>query len=134
MKRRLATAGAAMIAIAVLVLVWLKEGVRRGATGEIEPDRAGNDPGPGAAPFEKATFYRRQAVTDCRRQKWNGCLWDLDRARDLDPAGDGEPGVQATRARAEQALGIHRALAPAPDRAPAPIEREDEPRRVPATP
>jgi hypothetical protein len=138
MKRRLLRAGAAMVAIAVLVLVWRKDWVRRQATGEIEPDRAGDDPDPGAMPQEKATFYRRQAVTDCSRQKWNGCLWDLDRARELDPAGDAERGVQATRARAEQALGIHRdALAPPPDHtkgAPPPIPRQGMPQRATGTP
>lgn len=47
-----------------------------------------------------AADLRREAFGECQVAEWAACLADLDRARVLDPAGDGAPAVKDARARA----------------------------------
>jgi RNA polymerase sigma factor (sigma-70 family) len=66
---------------------------------------------PQATPEERAAELRRDAADKCASQQWRECLDGLDSAKDLDPTGDADPGVQAERRAAEDAL---KSLTPAP--------------------
>jgi hypothetical protein len=55
-------------------------------------------------PLVAAATFRQEAVAMCEAHHWGSCLADLDRARDLDPAGDAAPLVKKTRDRAMWAL------------------------------
>jgi hypothetical protein len=58
-------------------------------------------PSPTAAPdLIAAADLRRSAAAACEAAQWSACLAHLDQARTLDPAGDGDPSVQAIRAQA----------------------------------
>jgi hypothetical protein len=46
-----------------------------------------------------ANGLRRQAFMDCGSQRWAACEQALDRARDLDPAGESAPLVRDARRR-----------------------------------
>jgi hypothetical protein len=61
---------------------------------------------PPAAGFHDAAAatVREQGLAACGDHRWQECLDDLDRARDLDPAGDAAPQVQQARALARQAM------------------------------
>lgn len=58
-----------------------------------------------ADPVDVATAIRGRAFKACMRDNWESCLADLDFARDIDPAGDNDPLVDA--ARDDAAKGIH---------------------------
>ncbi len=60
-------------------------------------------------PAEQARKLREAALTACRSGEWKPCLTDLDRAKDLDPAGDSSSEVQQAR------VGAARALNPPPN-------------------
>ena len=55
---------------------------------------------------ESATVHaerlRRQAATDCDLGSWGSCEDDLDEAKGLDPAGEGDPEVQALRHKVDE--------------------------------
>ena len=50
--------------------------------------------------LERARTLRRKALNDCAERRFEPCIEQLDRARDLDPLGDSEPEVQRARGRA----------------------------------
>ena len=62
-----------------------------------------------ADPLEVAHALRRQAFRSCVALNWYTCLEDLDLAREIDPAGEGDPLVKAARADAADAIdGAHK--------------------------
>jgi hypothetical protein len=62
-------------------------------------------PPPSALPVAaRAAKYRERALAACQGHMWQPCLEDLDRARELDPAGESDPAVQAARQEAERWL------------------------------
>jgi DNA-directed RNA polymerase specialized sigma24 family protein len=69
-----------------------------------------------------AEKLRASALADCRNGRWQVCLEQLDRAKNLDAAGDSADTIVAARTEAE------RALRPAP----APVPSATEERLVPA--
>jgi len=58
-------------------------------------------PDPGV---EHAQALREAALRACEHQDWSACLQGLDRAKDLDPAGDRSAAVGAARRRATEGL------------------------------
>jgi hypothetical protein len=58
-----------------------------------------------AVSMNAAEEIRRAAFAQCGIGHWRECLQGLDRARDIDPAGDGQADVQWRRSVAEAALG-----------------------------
>jgi hypothetical protein len=71
----------------------------------------GRPPGPqgmasdAAASANAAVEMRPAAFAECGIGHWQKCLQGLDRARDIDPAGDGQADVQWRRSAAQAALG-----------------------------
>ena len=61
------------------------------------PPPIGVEPPPA---LERARSLRRKALNDCAEKRFEPCIEQLDRARDLDPPGDSEPEVQRARGRA----------------------------------
>ncbi len=66
-------------------------------------------PVPSAVPeappeLERARALRAEAFQKCDHEDWRGCLDGLDRAAELDPAGDGDEAVRAARDRAKVEL------------------------------
>jgi len=61
-----------------------------------------------AVSANSAEEMRRAAFAECAIGHWRECLQGLDRARDIDPAGDGQADVQWRRSAAEGALGEKR--------------------------
>jgi hypothetical protein len=61
-------------------------------------------------PRLRAETLRGQALAACEKASWAACERDLDEARAIDPAGDADPRVQATRAAALAALGADGAV------------------------
>jgi DNA-directed RNA polymerase specialized sigma24 family protein len=53
---------------------------------------------------DRAERIRSKAASECAAKMWHDCLDSLDRARDIDPAGDSEPRVDDMRREAEAAL------------------------------
>jgi DNA-directed RNA polymerase specialized sigma24 family protein len=74
------------------------------------PPPVGSAPPPPSAvppedrPLEVAEAMRERAFDACDRHEWAECLQSLDDARLFDPAGDGAPLVQRTRAEATRRL------------------------------
>jgi hypothetical protein len=64
------------------------------------------------SPKNLAEQIRSKAASARAAKMWHECLDSLDRAREIDPAGDVEPRVQEMRREAEAALA--RESAPAP--------------------
>lgn len=65
-------------------------------------------PPPSPAPTQdpllvSAADLRASAFAACKDLRWADCVADLDRAKELDPAGDGAPEVVAARRRAREA-------------------------------
>jgi DNA-directed RNA polymerase specialized sigma24 family protein len=56
------------------------------------------------APTEQAARLRKNALEACRAGEWKPCIIDLDRAKELDPAGDETKDVQEARVGAARAL------------------------------
>ena len=67
-------------------------------------------------PAERAAGIRQDALAACDRFAWSACVDGLDRAREIDPAGDTSPPVVTAHAAASAAL----TPPPAPSSAPAP--------------
>ena len=61
-------------------------------------------PAPPMTPVERAASIRQGAGEACAQEHWETCIDRLDHARDLDPAGDGAPDVQALRKLATEKL------------------------------
>lgn len=68
---------------------------------------------PEPSPLERARQLRVEAFERCEHADWQRCLDGLDRAAELDPKGESEPAVTASRARARAALAV-----PAPTATP----------------
>ncbi len=105
MKERWIAELAAVAAIAVLgffVYRWLLRA----------PVEVVREPGPSASPelspVERAVPIRRAALESCKRAEYQPCLEGLDRARDLDPAGDATEEVQGAREAAKKALDLEK--------------------------
>ncbi|MGC4093744.1 MAG: sigma factor [Polyangiaceae bacterium] len=93
---------------------------------EPQPHALPEIPAP-RTPLELARELRRGALERCRTGDPRECLDDLDRARALDPQGDGEASVSEAR----RIAGDRIAPAPAPS-APAPLDSAPPPaKRVP---
>jgi DNA-directed RNA polymerase specialized sigma24 family protein len=63
--------------------------------------------------LQVAQQLRGRALQECRSERWADCLQDLDRAAQLDPAGDAAPEVQNARADVQRML---------PEPTPIPVE------------
>jgi len=61
-------------------------------------------PPPSPSPLIAAADLRRQAFDACTARRWSECLSRFDQARELDPAGDADPQVQAARGEAVRHL------------------------------
>jgi hypothetical protein len=88
-RRRAIVAAAFVAAAAVLALMFY---VSLSKVQEVA------QPLPGSA-----TGLRRQAFMDCGSQRWVACEEALDRARELDPAGESMPLVREARRRIDMA-------------------------------
>jgi hypothetical protein len=80
------------------VFAWLAPPRR-----DIGPDRPPVDESP--LPKERAAELRRTALAQCDAMSWFACVAGLDSARELDPAGDADPRVQAARQRILESFG-----------------------------
>lgn len=70
---------------------------------------------------QAAQKLRDSALLDCRGGHWQTCLEQLDRAKALDPAGDGASAIVAARS------DIERALLPTPSPAPSVSDQRSVP-------
>jgi hypothetical protein len=68
--------------------------------------RAVQDDGVTASPHEAATKLREEAFRSCTSKEWTACERMLDRAKEMDPPGEEEPGVVEAR-RAIAAAAAH---------------------------
>ena len=110
MKERWLAELAAVAAIAIAAFVIWR--VLR----EPDVDIARDQPGPTAEPSTRpppiapkvaeAGELRKKALEDCDQNKWQPCLQALDKAKELDPAGDTAPAVRDARKKAEDALRL----------------------------
>jgi DNA-directed RNA polymerase specialized sigma24 family protein len=102
--------GLAVVILIVYALVHRKDEIAH----EITPDIEAPYP---PSPRERAAALRQVASRACAAAQWSDCLDKLDKARELDPAGDKDPNVEDLRDQADQALH------------PAPVEphRQDKP-------
>jgi hypothetical protein len=64
------------------------------------PEPSVSDQPPALSPSE----LRRAAFPYCEQERWKECLDILDRAAQMDPAGDADPDVQAARQKAQWGL------------------------------
>jgi DNA-directed RNA polymerase specialized sigma24 family protein len=95
---------------AKLFLVLLVAVFLYGVFGPPKRDRETATPAPEPAPTmqapaDGADALRRRAFDECDAHRWTPCLEDLDRARDLDPAGESLETVRAARRAAQEATG-----------------------------
>ncbi|MGH7297111.1 MAG: hypothetical protein ACRELB_19390, partial [Polyangiaceae bacterium] len=60
------------------------------------PTRSAPEPPP---PVSPAVALRHDALEACAKKDWETCVVRLDRAKDLDPAGEDLPEVKAARAQ-----------------------------------
>jgi hypothetical protein len=74
----------------------LRAALRRVLAGSISPYRPSRR--------EQALSLRQAASWACAASLWDDCVDKLDKARDLDPAGDGDPNVEDLRDEADKAL------------------------------
>ncbi len=104
LRERWALQLAAAVTLAVVVAVYVYK--KRGPTIEPEVVRRAEPP---ALVAQK---LRQAALADCRSGQWQTCLDQLDRAKALDPAGEGASVI--AEARADIARALQPALAPVP--------------------
>ncbi len=92
-------AAVAMLALAgFFVWRWLKT-----PSVEVVPEPIASGT-PNKSPIERAVALRRGALEACKRAEFGPCLEQLDRAKELDPAGDSSPEVNEARQGAKKAL------------------------------
>lgn len=84
-------AACAIVALGFFVWRWLR----------TEPLPVGPEP---KGPQERAFEMRREALDACKRSEFQPCLDGLDRAKEIDPNGDGSDEVKQARERAAKAL------------------------------
>jgi hypothetical protein len=85
---------------ALLLLLLLRGGPTEPRYYALGPDPVFTD----ATPEEVSADLRDQARAPCRNAEWSRCIELLDAARELDPAGDQAPEIQAVRDRVAQEL------------------------------
>jgi RNA polymerase sigma factor (sigma-70 family) len=83
-------AAATVVVLAVVVWISLREGRE--------------DVAHRPTPQERAAEMRKAALADCEDKRWEACLEGLNRARELDRAGDQAPEIVAARGAAVDAL------------------------------
>jgi hypothetical protein len=49
------------------------------------------------SPAQRAAHLRKVGIAECDARRWRTCVEALDAARDIDPAGESNPRVQAAR-------------------------------------
>jgi len=66
------------------------------------------EPQPSAPPVETpqevAKPIRDRGLDECKKRQWSDCLWDLQRAREIDPQGDEDPAVQRAWKKGREAM------------------------------
>jgi hypothetical protein len=87
----------------------------------IEPDR---DQAPGPSRHERAERLRHDAFGNCEFGDWSTCAKLLDRAAELDPAGESEDAVKTMRGKIENPEKAPRSRPPIQ-----PIQPDKPPRR-----
>jgi RNA polymerase sigma factor (sigma-70 family) len=111
LRARWAAAIAAVTALALFTYAQWR-------TAEPGPDEIAREQLPPVAPDQRAIELRKRAFELCDAGEWQRCLESLDRAKAIDPSGDGEERVEQARSAAGRAL----APGPAPTPAPMPVE------------
>jgi DNA-directed RNA polymerase specialized sigma24 family protein len=102
----------------VAMLIYL---ARRGPREPIAHDHVRPVPSEVApSPQERARSVREDALAACGERAWAKCLDGLDRAKEIDPAGDTAERVVSARAAANAALNPPPAPIPAPSAVPVP--------------
>lgn len=82
-------------------------------------------------PAEQARKLREAGLSACRAGEWKPCIDDLDRAKELDPAGDTASEIQEARVGATRALTPVAAPSDAVESAPADPSATPVPSAVP---
>lgn len=126
-RERWAQQLAAVAAVALVVLVGLLIWASRR---EPEPEIVRDVPSAVPPLQQRVGELRREALEDCRRERWQRCLDRLDEAQRLDPAGDARDEVQRARRLATEAL----APAPEPERSARPEPSTPAPRTTSTLP
>jgi hypothetical protein len=93
-----------LLAAAVVVALLFAIANRPAIVARFHDDPGPQDirPEPGPTPRERADELRDDALDWCAKGEWATCKTKLDEAAVLDPAGESEPRVQATRANIEK--------------------------------
>ncbi len=109
MKERWIAELAAVAVLAVLgVLIWRALREKPVEIAREVPSSPTNEPKieppPVAPKVAEAGEIRKKALEDCARGAHKPCLDGLDKAKDLDPAGDTRPEIQKAREAAQKAL------------------------------
>jgi RNA polymerase sigma factor (sigma-70 family) len=125
MKERWIAELAAVAVLAVLgVLIWRALRDRPIEIAREVPSSPTNDPKieppPIAPKVAEAGELRKKALEDCARGAHKLCLDGLDKAKDLDPAGDTQPEIQKAREAAQKALEEEQKIQQKQEDAPAP--------------
>lgn len=95
-------AAVAMLAVLALAAWWLLK--KREPEAKPGPDVAPTIAPEPPSPLDRARALRADAFAECERGAWQPCLDGLDRARGLDPVGEGDPAVGAAREKAQAGL------------------------------
>jgi RNA polymerase sigma factor (sigma-70 family) len=103
MKDRWIAEVAAVAVLGVLALIWWL--TKKEEQPQAKPDKpAPSDSVQPEPPREEvARRLRRDAIERCDQGQWKECVDGLDRARELDPAGDTAPSVEDARKHAVDA-------------------------------
>jgi DNA-directed RNA polymerase specialized sigma24 family protein len=92
-----------VLGLMVLVIVLFAVHVRVGGPPEVSQPAPGEvDAGTDATPEDAAARIREEALRACDEGKWEECEERLDRAREMDPAGEEAPEVRRARERLER--------------------------------
>jgi DNA-directed RNA polymerase specialized sigma24 family protein len=131
-SRWLAEVGiAATVVTAALLFYWrLRAPHAPEIAGERPSPHSSQPPDERELRAERGRALRREALARCFEQKWQPCLEGLDRAAELDPAGERTTDVAAARRAAAAARG------PVPDpvpssTAPVPVPPKPVPAKAP---
>jgi len=110
---------AAVCAVALLIVAGVLLYQRK-----LQPTDIAREVPSARPPQDDAARLRRVALEDCEAGRWEQCLRGLDRAREIDPKGDGSEAIRQARQAAADALRAAPqsvpSSAPAPSAAPAP--------------